>query len=74
MKRILEKTYKLDALSRCEGMIKNIIKLYEQEKRTLTYIAVRYNMSVGTVKQILMDNNVKLRSKNDKGYRVKHDD
>ena len=67
MKNLISKTYKIEDLTKCEGMIKDIIFLYEVEKRTLNYIAVKFNIATGTVRQVLIDNNIKLRTKNAKG-------
>lgn len=63
---MLKKDYNVNAQRENLVLIKNIIDLYEDSRLSLEQIAIREKITIHTVRQILIDNGVKIRPKNNR--------
>ena len=63
---MLKKDYNVDTQRENLVLIKNIIDLYEESRLSLEQIAIRERLTIHTVRQILIDNGVKIRPKNNR--------
>lgn len=64
---MIEKNYSLDNLQELSKVIDIIINEYTINKKGVEQIAHEYNLSYHTVRQVLIDNNIVMRQKNNRG-------
>ena len=63
---MLKKDYNVESQRDNIVLTKNIIDLYVDAKMSLEQIAIQEKLTIHTVRQILLDNGVKIRQKNSK--------
>lgn len=63
---MLEKTFNPDEMKEQIKTIEEVISLY-QAGNSMEYIAITLRLSISTIRKILIDNNVIIRQKNNKG-------
>ena len=63
---MLEKTFNPDEMKEQIKTIEEVISLY-RAGNSMEYIAITLRLSISTIRKILIDNNVIIRQKNNKG-------
>lgn len=63
---MLEKTFNPDEMKEQIKTIEEVISLYSAGN-SMEYIAITLRLSISTIRKILIDNNVIIRQKNNKG-------
>lgn len=63
---MIKKSYDIEALKNNIDFVNDIIKMYVDDKLGLETIARKYDESIHTIRTILQDNNVPMRTKNNR--------
>lgn len=63
---MLEKTFNPEEMKEQIKTIEEVISLY-RSGNSMEYIAITLRLSISTIRKILIDNNVIIRQKNNKG-------
>ena len=63
---MLEKTFNTEEMKEQIKTIEEVISLY-MAGNSMEYIAITLRLSISTIRKILIDNNVIIRQKNNKG-------